>query len=291
MRTSDDFDVAAALSWASEVVGPITAVREVTGGWTSTMLALTTVAGDRAILRLMTREPWRTHGAGLTARESQIQRMLTGGAVPVPRSLALDADGRHCGHPAHLMSLLPGETEVDRVDTDSLDRLADLLAAIHEVEPTIDVRPYQSWAWEAKYVVPSWATDASVWERAFALLRTDPPAHPDCFLHRDFQLRNVLWSDGRISGVVDWVETSIGPAWLDVAHCCTNLALRTGSEPAEAFAAAYVDRTGREPQPYFDVMDIVGFLPAPNGVGFVNDPGRQARLEGWLGSILRRLGA
>jgi Phosphotransferase enzyme family len=76
----------------------------------------------------------------------------------------------------------------------------------------------------------------------------------------------VLWRGNQISGVVDWVETSWGPAWLDVAHCRTNLAMLHGPEAAERFATAYekhaggVDEPGRE---YWDVMDIVGFLPDP----------------------------
>ena len=44
MLTADDPDVTAALSWAQEAIGPVTAVRPLVGGWTSTMLALTTVA-------------------------------------------------------------------------------------------------------------------------------------------------------------------------------------------------------------------------------------------------------
>ncbi|WP_307861972.1 aminoglycoside phosphotransferase family protein [Nocardioides sp. SYSU D00065] len=128
-------------------------------------------------------------------------------------------------------------------------RLAHLLATIHDVSPTIEVRPYQSWAWEPKYTVPSWAADGGLWSDAFALLRTAVPDDDPCFIHRDFQPRNVLWSDDRISGVVDWVETSMGPAWLDVAHCCTNLAIAHGDATAERFAAAYVARTGWEPQP------------------------------------------
>lgn len=47
------------------------------------------------------------------------------------------------------MSPLPGRVDLDRVDTVSLDRLAHLLATIHEISPTIEVRTYQSWAWEA----------------------------------------------------------------------------------------------------------------------------------------------
>ena len=40
------------------------------------MLALTTDGGDEAVLRLMTNEPWRTHGAELTTREHVTQLML-----------------------------------------------------------------------------------------------------------------------------------------------------------------------------------------------------------------------
>jgi hypothetical protein len=43
----------------------------------------------------------------------------------------------------------------------------------------------------------------------------------------------VLWLGGRVTGVVDWVETSIGPAWLDVAHCSTNLAIVLGIDAAD----------------------------------------------------------
>lgn len=286
--TADDLDVTDALTWASGTTGPFTRVSELSGGWTSTMLALATGSGDELVLRLMTREPWRSHGPALTTRECDIQQMLSRTPVPAPHSRALDAYGRECGFPAHLMSLLPGQVDLDRVDEVSLDRLADLLATIHEISPTIEVRTYQSWAWEAKYTVPPWARDADLWEEAFALLRTDAPDYEPCFIHRDFQPRNVLWSDDRVSGVVDWVETSIGPAWLDVAHCCTNLGIGHGSETADLFAASYIARTGRKPQPYFDVMDIVGFLPPPGKEGFIKAKAERRRLEERLSSVMRR---
>ena len=99
----------------------------------------------------------------------------------------------------------------------------------------------------------------------------------------------MLWSNDQISGVVDWVETSIGPAWLDVAHCCTNIAIGHGDDSADLFAAAYVARTGREPQPYFDVMDIVGFLPPPGKKEFIEAEGERRRLEKRLCSVMRRM--
>lgn len=46
------------------------------------------------------------------------------------------------------------------------------------------------------------------------VIRQEPPAYEGCFLHRDFHPGNVLFrgtgEDCRISGVVDWVETSCG---------------------------------------------------------------------------------
>ena len=240
----DHVDVAPALCWAAGHVGTVSAARTLTGGWTSTMLALRLGPGD----------------AGGTGHEV-------------------------------VLRLMTGQVEADRIDASSLDRVAELLATIHEVTPTIDVRYYQSWAWEAKYVVPPWASDAALWEEAFTLLRAGAPSHESCFIHRDFQPRNLLWSGDRVSGVVDWVETSIGPAWLDVAHFCTNLAIRHGNGPADLFAEAYAARTGREPEPYFDVMDVVGFLPPPGKEGFLRDDAERRRLEDRLGSVLRRVGA
>jgi len=287
--TAGDLDVTAALEWARRVIGPITDVRELSGGWTSTMLALSGDGGDDVVLRLMTREPWRTHGAELTVRESEIQEMLAGTPVPAPRTQALDADGWDCGFPAHLMTLLPGRVDIERVDAGFIGELADLLVTIHDVAPTVDVRAYQSWAWEAKFQVPAWARDPGLWREAFALLRTPPPPFEPCFIHRDFQPRNVLWSDGHITGVVDWVETSIGPAWLDVAHCCTNIALVHGSAAADLFGAAYTERTARKAEPYFDVMDVVGFLPPPGREAFFEDGSEEnRRLEERLRAVLPR---
>ncbi len=278
-----------ALAWAEEHLGPVADVRALEGGRTSTMLAITPRDGEPAVLRLMTEEPWRTHGAELTARERHAQRLLAGTPVPAPRTLALDATGEQCGHPAHLMTRLPGRLELHRSDRGSLELLAELLATVHAVEPSGDVRLFQSWAWEAKYDVPCWASDPGPWQDAFALLRTPVPAYQPTFLHRDFGPHNVLWSGGRVSGLVDWVETSVGPAWLDVAHAATNLALRGGNEVADRFAAAYVDRTGRVPEPYHDVMDVVGFLPPPGRDGLVTDQRELARLEERLRVVLGRV--
>jgi aminoglycoside phosphotransferase (APT) family kinase protein len=271
-----------AVAWAESVLGgPIADVAELPGGMTSTMLALSPASGPPAVLRLMTNEPWRSHGADLTRRERSAQDALASTAVPAPASLGIDAEGTFNGVSAHLMSRLPG-VPTGGVDGAVVEAMAEMLARIHEVRPAVPFRPYQSWAWEAKWVVPSWTRHPDAWQRAFDLLAGEPPAFAPTFLHRDYSHRNLLWSGASISGVVDWVETSTGPAWLDAAHAATNLAVGFGPEPARSFLEAYGALTGTKPDRYWLVMDAVGFLPPPGKAPMFGSPGELERLDDWL---------
>jgi aminoglycoside phosphotransferase (APT) family kinase protein len=84
-------------------------------------------------------------------------------------------------------------------------------------------------------------------------------------MHRDYQPGNVLFDGPRLSGVVDWVETSWGPPDLDVAHCQTNLALLDGVDAAAPWRAIYVTAGGTlsgDPD-YWALVDAVSMLPEP----------------------------
>ncbi|HEY9564695.1 MAG TPA: aminoglycoside phosphotransferase family protein, partial [Nocardioides sp.] len=201
----------AAVRWAESQLGAtIAAVTALTGGTTSTMLRLRDTAGHDSVLRLMTNEPWRTHGAELTARERDAQRELASTAVPAPTSLALDADGAAAGVAAHLMSRVPGVPGTD-IDESMLTAMARMLATIHAVSLREPFRTFQSWAWEAKRVVPAWSNHPDSWRHAFEILAGAAPSYVPTFLHRDFSHRNLLWTGDAITGVVDWVESSTGP--------------------------------------------------------------------------------
>lgn len=276
----------AATTWAESILGQAVAeLTELSGGLTSTMLALSDVTGRESVLRLMTNEPWRTHGADLTRRERGAQQTLASTSVPAPRSLGLDADGVVTGVAAHLMSRLPGVPTLAANDGVT-SAMAEMLALIHDVRPVEPFRTYQSWAWEAKRVIPAWTHHADVWQRAFDLLSEQPPDYEPTFLHRDYSHRNLLWSGDRISGVVDWVETSTGPAWLDGAHAATNLALAFGPVTATSFVAAYAATTGTKPETYWMVMDAVGFLPPPGREPLFGSESDLARLDQWIHDLL-----
>ena len=262
------------------------------------MLALTSDDGSQSVLRLMTEEPWRRHADGLLSRESLVQTQLADSDVPAPRSIALDARGEQTGVPAHLMSYLPGALELDRGDDGQVEALAALLTRIHAIDPADGgwPRSYQSWAWPEKRIVPVWSDRPALWRRAFAVLDGEPPTYEPTFLHRDFHPGNVLFDGGTITGVVDWVETSWGPAELDVAHCSTALSLLHGTDAAKDFRDEYRSAGGTlGDDRHWWLIDAVGFLPDPEKVAA---PWRQSgrpdlaarlarrRLEAHLGWVL-----
>lgn len=273
----------AALAWAGDAVGSaVVGTTRLTGGMTSWMGRLDHADGRTTVLRLVTEQPWRRHGPELVRREAWTQEVLADTAVPAPLSLAATDDVE--GVAAHLMTLVPGERGHGPVEA-----LALLLAAIHDVTADPAPRTFQSWAGEEKWSVPEWTARPEVWQRAFDVLASGEPEWESCFLQRDFGSHNVLWDGDQVGGVVDWVETSSGPAWLDVAHGASNLALRHGRAEAERFATAYVAATGKQAEPYWDVVDLVGFLPAPGGRAFAFSRAAWGRLEERLEDALAHL--
>jgi hypothetical protein len=68
--------------------------------------------------------------------------------------------------------------------------------------------------------------------------------------------------------VIDWAETSWGPADLDVMHSRANFAILHDLDSAVAFSDAYRWHGGvldddQEAELFWSVSDILGFLPDP----------------------------
>ncbi|MEW1688304.1 phosphotransferase family protein [Streptomyces sp. NPDC091265] len=268
------------------------------GGWTSQMRRLS-VAGDGApgplVLRSFVKPFFVLHAEGLLTREADVLTLLGDTDVPAASLHGVDATAAHCDHPSLLMSLLPGSV---RLSDDGADRRAELLAdqlvRIHRVRVTAQNRPraYQAWTAPERVRVPEATERPELWQRAVDVIRREAPEYQPCFLHRDFHPGNVLFDEEgdaegfgregdavggdavggaeghalRISGVVDWVETSWGPADLDVAHCSTALALLHGAHSGMRFADAYTAAGGlltEEPggHLYWRMLDALAFAP------------------------------
>jgi len=282
---------AATRVWAEKSLAPGERIRRVTrlrGGWSAQMRRLDVFGPDGAralVLRSFVEPFFVRHAPGLLTREADVLRLLAdSGDVPAARFVALDARAEHCDHPSLLMTLLPGRVRADDAGAEQrIALLARQLTAIHGVRVSDATRPraYQAWTAPDRAQVPAATGRAALWRRAVDVIRREPPAYEPCFLHRDFHPGNVLFtgnapfsSDGtdgvgadlRVSGVVDWVETSWGPADLDVAHCSTALALLHGVPTGMSFAEAYTGAGGRPAENgadhlYWRLLDALAYAP------------------------------
>ncbi|MEU6912916.1 alpha/beta fold hydrolase [Streptomyces olindensis] len=277
-----------------------------TGGWSAQMRRLTLDDGTELALRTFVKPFFRLHAPGLLAREAGVLTLLAEQeGVPAAELIGVDATGEHCDHPSLLMSVLPGRVRVDEEELDArVDLLAAQLARIHRVVPEERPRTYQAWTSPERVAAP----EGALWERAVDVIRRDPPPYEGCFLHRDFHPGNVLFTgtgaELRISGVVDWVETSWGPADLDVAHCSTALALLYGAEYGLGFGDRYAARGGRRlaegpDHLYWRLLDALAYAPdAAKPAGPWRELGRTdltpevlgGRLETYVTGLMERYG-
>jgi aminoglycoside phosphotransferase (APT) family kinase protein len=258
---------ATARRWVQHVMGPGTAVHDAAPfrhGSSSEVTALDVIdpgGGRRAlVLRRFVDDAWLAREPDLAAREAAVLDVLTRSPVPTPELVAVDPTGADAGAPAVLTGRLPGDVVVTPVDRGPwLQGLAELLARIHETPIPPGLRAYRPWyATTRSLAPPPWSRDPSAWRTAITRARAPVPAGTPVFLHRDFQPTNVLWLEGRVSGVVDWVEASAGPAGADLGHCRCNLAMDLGLDAADALRAVV---GAAEYDPYWDLISAVDFLP------------------------------
>lgn len=175
--------------------------------------------------------------------------------VPAPRVVASDLTGTGVGDgvPVVLMTFVPGRA-IAAPDT---RRLAEVAAAIHDIDPAGFGHGYVPWYVDQLRGPPPGARRLDLWERAIELRPVAMPPYRPVFLHRDFHPGNVLWAHGRCSGVVDWTDACRGPAGCDIAHCRANLIDWAGAEVADRFVAAYESLTGTTHDSYWDVASVL----------------------------------
>jgi aminoglycoside phosphotransferase (APT) family kinase protein len=62
--------------------------------------------------------------------------------------------------------------------------------------------------------------------------------------HTDYWSGNVVWRDGRLTGIVDWASGARGPRGYDLGWCRLDLVLLFDERLADVFLAAYETAVG-----------------------------------------------
>ncbi len=175
-------------------------------------------------------------------RESKVLDALAGTGLSVPRVL-----GEHTSGDVHwlLMSRMPGESGWNVIVQACPERRKELLrglgstlAKIHATPVPAALHDADSTPWLERHRL--FAAEISFEDELIETFGAPPPGLRT-LIHGDFTLDNVLFSEDRVCGVIDWSGCGAGDPRFDIA-----LALATSPElvmsPGElsAFFSGYV---------------------------------------------------
>jgi len=290
------------LAWVEQTLGSSAGVvgwKRLTGGLTSIVHRLTVErSGHREEYVLRWWDPdseWAEWIARAVPLETAVLTKLEGSGIPAPRVIGSTTDAALGGR-AVLMTRLPGRMHLMPRDRERwLRQMAQMLARIHALD--LNGKPFESWLDRSQLSPPPDASRADVWREAIALVAEERAPTRACFLHRDYQHFNMLWSRERLTGVVDWVEACVGSPDVDVGHCRLNLTLLFSADVADRFRAIYEVESGRSVDTWWDVHALLSygsawkrFLPIQiDGRAPLDVQGMTGRMEQVLERALRRL--
>ncbi|MGE4431556.1 MAG: phosphotransferase family protein [Sphingobium sp.] len=252
-------DIAAAIyARTGEKVG----IEAITPIWTETSKEIFTIICEpapgwprNAILR---REPPIAVVATSLVDEYDVLHLTHAAGLPVPRALFAEADPDILGGRVLMLEKVEGKTRtLDEIGDDGPAIVADMaafLARLHALDPDRVPRfrngPRSIASQLAQNIAQARAacdegdrsgllTAAFDWLDAnFAECATEDPA----IVHGDFDLRNILIADGRLSSVLDWELSIRGNPAQDLGYCWPHV---TQIGDWDMFMAAYVAAGGR----------------------------------------------
>ena len=202
----------------------------------SFILERTTAGGPsgKLVLRVAP-EGVRIAGPADVVRQARIMKSLADTDVPVPPILWYGDEAEFFGRPYFVDGFVDGfklaDVTLPRDQTRAHARAGiEKLAALHRVpwEPRRDawgsVTELSEEMRRLDHLLDRDTLDPKVVARAPELrekLRSSLPANPRIgIVHGDFQFSNILFKDGKVSAVIDWEISMIGPTLLDLGWIC-----------------------------------------------------------------------
>jgi aminoglycoside phosphotransferase (APT) family kinase protein len=297
---------AAVLQWVKDSIGAGASIQSVQhlAGATSAVLHRLVVRQNgvthRLVLRQLVDREWLAEEPDILEHEAAAIELASQVSEAVPQLVALDPQGVVCGAPVLLMTEVPGRVDLLPADMDDwLTQQAESLLPFHAVEADAFPWYYRPYNQLDTLQVPEWSAVPELWERTIEIVNGVRPDTRQCFIHRDYHPTNVLWQDGRLSGVVDWLNGCYGAPNIDVAWCRGNLSCMFGVEAADRFLQAYQSVAGAafEYHPFWDLIVTIEVLPeSPTvyrpwldfGMTGLTDELMRERVDAYLASVLAR---
>ena len=308
MRNSSQNDLEdVVIHWAINAVDSNAVIKKVQKlkGSTSSTLHHISLKSNQDITNLVVRQfdnnEWLKEEPDLACHEAASLRFAERISIQTPEMIAFDETDKNCGVPVILMTMLEGSVDLKpRNMSQWVNRLAEALVKIHAVEA--DNFPWKYFTYNdiSSVKVPSWSSVPKSWEKAIEIVKGIQPPYKECFIHRDYHPANILWKDGSVSGVVDWVNACRGPAGIDIGHCRLNLAMLYDVATADRFLTAYEQNQDDifTYDPYWDFVSLIDILFGPPtvypgwvafGVLGLTDQMMEERLDLYVESLLERL--
>jgi len=263
----------ATLQWLQQQAGPGSVIEQVytlKGGISSAVYRIQGAKHGEPlelVLRQFTNQEWLVHEPDLAEHEAVALKRAYEAGVPSPQWIAGDFTGELCGFPSVLMTRLNGEVILLPQEMQGwTEGLAGALAELHGTDTAPMKWKYSSYNNIAALQVPDWTNCPDSWRKIIKRVQGDVPSYTPRLIHRDYHPTNVLWENGKVSGIVDWVNCCYGPAGIDTGHCRVNLVQLYGVETADAFLEAYLRSSGSTEEVtdcYWDMLSLTDFLCGP----------------------------
>jgi aminoglycoside phosphotransferase (APT) family kinase protein len=189
-------------------------------------------------------------------REFKALELLNAHGIHVPEPLYLDNNGTRLGSPGILTRYMPGRLVMSQpYPAHWAEALAKTLANIHRIPIDewntsflLDGNSEVLWFLKSRDSMPEYigahSKGNALWDAVLEylpkLVRVEPT-----LVHIDYWAGNILWSEGKISAVVDWEEAARGDPGIDVAYCRMDMILCGMNEVADAFLDAYENEMNR----------------------------------------------
>lgn len=246
----------------------VTAVVRLLGGITADMDRITIDSPQGVQDVVLRRWPEQDWTRDLVEREADALAAIHGHGVPGPELLAMDGRGTEAGARCTLTSALPGQPDLTPADMASwLLQLATTQATIH----TVRTHPQTRWdGWYGNGATTSspdhhgrpldWLGDRGLREAAREAA-SGPLDKERVLVHGDYQHFNVLWCQGRLTGVVDWPNAATGNRGSDVGHCRLNLAVLFDAKIAAEYLVIYERSAGTRVDRRADLRALLCYDP------------------------------